>query len=590
MKNKYIALVFAALTLSLTSCNDYLDKAPLDKNSDATNWTSEASLETYAWSLYENFSGYGSGWTRGQYLSSGMTDDYCPDGYNQPTQNIPSSSSAWNDRYTEIRRANVLLARVDIVPNLSIEAANHWSGIARFFRAMKHFELVRIYGDVVWIDQEIDIDDAESLSKSRDSRVDVMKKVCEDLEFAGNNCRFTTNNTVNNMCAWALLSRAALFEGAWQKYHANNAENAKYFYEKAKTAANNIISNNRYSYSVHNNYLSNYISKSLVGNSEMILFKVYTNTAEGDKVNHSHAMQGWSNSSSKSWGLTKSAVESFANADGLPIHMGTYDDATIEGVFTNRDARLSLIADPEVLCPVGFAYKEGINSSTAYWTDKLVDWNDYGTSTWLAPSNTSDAPIFGYSEVLENYAEACAELEDLGGATMSQADLDKSVNLLRERHGNLPPLTYAGKGAVSVNGTAITADPKNTTGISTLLWELRRERRSELMCDGFRYYDLMRWKLGSLLDFSKNPECYQGASKAAITAFYDAHKNEELYKDKTFEDVENGNFWDANNQYISAFNIVQNNRVFDETKHYLEPIPSTQLTLNPNLLPQNPGW
>ncbi|MEG0517798.1 MAG: hypothetical protein RR555_02870 [Bacteroidales bacterium] len=88
-----------------------------------------------------------------------------------------------------------------------------------------------------------------------------MRKVCEELEFAGNNCKFTTDNTVNNMCAWALLSRAALFKGTWQKYHAT------------------------------------YISKSLVGNNEMILFKVYSHTAESGKVIHAHAMQGWPNSS-----------------------------------------------------------------------------------------------------------------------------------------------------------------------------------------------------------------------------------------------------------------------------------------------------
>lgn len=588
MKKIYGIITLVILTFGFTSCNNYLDRTPLDKNSDATNWTSEASLETYAWSLYENFSGYGNGWTRGQYLSTGLTDDYCSDGYVQPTQNIPSSSSTWNNGYTEIRRANILLNRVDRIPDLAVKNANHWRGVARFFRGMKHFELVRVFGDIVWIDSEIDIDDAAALSRKRDNRVEVMKKVCEDLEFAGNNCRFTTDNTVNDMSAWALLARAALFEGAWQKYQKGNTEDAKYFYDKAKMAADKIISGGKYT--IHNDYLKNYISKSLVGNSEMILFKVYSHTAEGGKVTHAHAMQGWSNSSSKSWGLTKSAVESFANSDGLPIYMGTFSDATLADVFKNRDARLSLIVDPDVLCPVGYAYKEGINSSTGYWTDKLVDWNDYGTSTWLAPNNTTDAPVYTYSEVLLNYAEACAELEDLGGGAMTQTDLDRSVNELRIKHGKLPKLTYAGKGIVSVNGITITADPKNKTGISNMLWELRRERRSELMCDGFRYFDLMRWKLGSLLDFTKNPECCLGASLDAIKAFYEATKDEELYKDKKYSDIIDGNFWSSDNKYLSAFNQAKNNRVFDETRHYLEPIPSTQITLNPNLLPQNPGW
>ena len=439
--------------------------------------------------LYETFDGYGSGWSRGQYLSSGLSDDYCCDTYTYPTQTVPSSSSSWSSPYSWIRRSNILLARVDRVPNLSESAANHWRGVARFFRGKEHYELVRTYGDVVWIDSEVDIDDSTTLKKARDPRVTVMKNVCADLQFAAENIPYSTDNTVNNMCAYALLSRAALYEAAWQKYHEKNSENAKYFYNIAKNAANAVIASGHYT--ITTNYQANYISKDLKGNTEMILYKIYCYTGEKAAVTLAHSMQGWCNSSSKTWGLTKSAVESFANSDGLPIYMSTYSDATIADVFKNRDARLSFIASPTVICPVGWAYTQGVNSSTAYWTNKFVDQSDYGTVTWSAPYNTSDAPIFSYSEVLENYAEACAELEDLGAGAMSQADLDKSINIVRAKHGNLPALTYAGTGAVSVGGKTITKDPKNTFGISNMLWEIRRERRSELMCDGFREDDLM---------------------------------------------------------------------------------------------------
>lgn len=586
MKNKYLIVLVAALSLSLSSCENYLNRTPLDQNSDATNWTSESSLETFAWMLYGTFDGYGAGWARGQYLSSGLTDDYCPDGYSYPTQTIPSESGTWDGPYSWIRRCNILINRTGIVPDLSEKSANKWKGVARFFRAKEYFDLVRTYGDVVWIDTEVDIDDSTTLLKPRNPRLEVMKNVCADLQFAAENLEYTTDNTVNNMCAYALLARAALYEGAWQKYHEGSTENAAYFYDIAKKAADAVITSGHYT--IHNKYLSNYISKDLTGNTEMILFKVYCYTGEGAKVSECHAMQGWSNSSSKSWGLTRSAVESFANADGLPIYQGTYSDATIADVFKNRDARLSLIADPTVLCPVGWAYTEGINSSTGYYTDKFVDWGDYGKVTWLAPYNTADAPIYSYSEVLENYAEACAELEDIGSGSMSQADLDKSVNIVRAKHGNLPALTYKGAGSVGCNGVAITKDPKNTTGVSNLLWEIRRERRSELMCDGFRNDDLMRWKLGSLIDFSSNPECYEGASKAAVTAFYEATKGLALYEGKKYDEIIGGNFWSPDGNYISAFNLSKNDRNFED-KNYLEPIPSKEITLNPNLT-QNPGW
>ncbi len=83
----------------------------------------------------------------------------------------------------------------------------------------------------------VDIDDTEALNQPRTDRVTVMKNVCADLEFAAANCRYTTDNTINNMCANALLSRVALFEAAWQKYHANNSAEAAYFYGVAKKAA-----------------------------------------------------------------------------------------------------------------------------------------------------------------------------------------------------------------------------------------------------------------------------------------------------------------------------------------------------------------
>ncbi len=382
-----IALVI--LSFGAISCEDYLDKVPLDENSDVTNWTSEAALETYAWSLYNNFIGYGS--TRGQYMNSSLSDNICMSDFVEPTKTIPATSSAWEDPYEEIRRANILLARVDVVPSIEDADANHWRGVARFFRAMKHYELVQSYGDVVWIDTEIDIDDSEALAQGRDPRYDVMTNVCADLQFAGENCVYTTDNTVNNMVAWALLSRVALFEAAWQKYQESNTANALVFYNIAKEAAAKVIDSGYYS--IHSNYVLNYISKDLTGNTEMILYKVYCHTSEGASVSFTHGTQGWSASSSTSASLTKSAMESFTTADGLPIHMGTYSDKTLSDVITNRDARLSQIIDPDVLTLKGYAFTEGINSTTGYYADKFVDWDDYGTSTWLSPNNSTDAPL-----------------------------------------------------------------------------------------------------------------------------------------------------------------------------------------------------
>lgn len=583
--------VGAVATLGFSSCSDYLDRTPLDSNSDATNWTSESALEIFSWKFYGYLSemSYGSGWTRGQYHAETLTDDYATESFTEFTKNIPNSSSSWNTPYDRIREANILLNRVDLIPDLNEKAANHWRGVARFFRALYHFELVKTYGDIVWVDNELDFSKEENIKRSRDSRVTVMDNVVADLEFSMNNCYSPSEagtNTVNNMVAAALLSRVALYEGAWEKYHNLSGGHPETFYKTAKEAAGKVIDSGLYE--VTNNYKGMYTSLSLAGSKEVLLYKIYTlANVNGGNVTLAHSQYGWIDSSTPTWGLTKSAVENYTTSDGLPVHMvPSYNDKTLEGVFTNRDKRLNAAVDEAILPVVNLSYTNGIVSTTGYWTWKFLDYSkkdEYEKNgTWNAPSNDTDGPIFQYSEVLENYAEACAEL-----GSITQTDLDKSVNLLRVRHGEIPALTLVGNEGCSVNGVAITKDPKDPAA-NVLLQELRRDRRSELMADGFRNADLMRWALGKNLDTKENPDGYVGASKEAIMAYRNTVKGA-----VEWAKIEKDNFFLGG--YKSPYNTSAVNaggstvdRVWND-KYYLEPIPSGQILLDENLT-QNPGW
>ena len=163
--------------------------------------------------------------------------------------------------------------------------------------------------------------------------------------------------------------------------------------------------------------------------------------------------------------------------------------------------------------------------------------------------NYSDAPVFWLAPVYLAFAEAKAEL-----GTISQADLNNTINKLQARAG-LPDMT-----------TAPAADPANDMGVSNLLWEIRRCRRCELMLDNWsRYWDLIRWHQLDKLDTNKNPDILLGANVGNIP---------DLEVD------------------INADGYIQTSkgasRIY-EAKHYLYPIPSGQITLNPNL-GQNPGW
>lgn len=590
MKNIIFKTALTALAvMSLSSCNDYLERTPLDSNSDATNWTSEAALETFSWKFYGylNELSYGSGWTKGQYHAETLTDDYAPESFEMFTKNIPASSSAWSTPYDRIREANILLNRVDRVPNLSEAAANHWRGIARFFRALYHFQLVKTYGDVVWVEDEIDFSKEENVTKARDSRVTVMKNVVADLQFAVANCYSPAEapeNTVNSMVANALLSRVALYEGTWEKYHNTPGGDANTFLTVSKNASAAIMSSGLYE--VTNNYKGMYTSLSLAGSKEVLMYKIYSlANVNGGKVSMAHAQYGWIDSSTPTWGLTRSAMESYAMSDGLPCYQSsTYSDQTLAGIFSNRDARLTATVYDQIIPIVESAWDYGIVSTTGFWTFKFLDLSkraEYeANNTWNAPNNDTDGPIFQYSEVLENYAEACAEL-----GSLTQADLDKTVNLLRQKHGNIPALTYSGANSVSVSGTAITDDP-NDASSSIILQEIRRDRRVELMADGFRHDDLMRWALGKQLDTKLNPRGYTGVSSAVAIAYAtSAGMNESK--------VLSENFWADG--YKSPYNTAAVNatgttvdRVWND-KYYLEPIPSGQTLLDPNL-GQNDGW
>ena len=163
-----------------------------------------------------------------------------------------------------------------------------------------------------------------------------------------------------------------------------------------------------------------------------------------------------------------------------------------------------------------------------------------------ARTRTRVTPIYWYSVILLNYAEAKAEL-----GTLTQDDLNKSVNLLQDRV-NMPHLT--------VNPEA---DPENNAGVSNLIWEVRRIRRCELMLDNwFRYWDLVRWHMLDKLDFTKYPKVNQGA-----------HIGDGQFDVTTV------------NGYIQATTA---DRKFDK-KYYLYPIPAQQITLNP-AIKQNYGW
>ncbi|MCC8132388.1 MAG: RagB/SusD family nutrient uptake outer membrane protein [Tannerellaceae bacterium] len=574
----YISMILiSGILFFSTGCNDYLDRDPLDGFTDDTYWTSEANVKTYAWLFYDQFKAYGiaTGTTAEFYFqSSNMTssinisDDLTSNTFLPYQLNPGSSNSDWKDLYEYIRRANVMFARIPDVP-MEPEAAEHWEGVARFFRSLSYYKLVQRFGDVPYYDKVVDDpNDAENIYIPRMDRNEVMEKVWADITRAVDILREEDEaNSVTKYVALALQARIGLYEGTYRKYHQAGGGTA--FLQGAKEAANALITSGKYAIQMSSDgFKAVYNSEDLGGNSEIILYKNYSLGILANSI------QAYTNTSTVGNGMTKAAFESYVCVDGLPISQSPLyqGDETLENAMAARDPRLLATVDSEGVSFQGSvsSLSRARKSSTGYVIHLYYNENSANVTT--TGQNTIDAPVFSYAEVLLNYAEACAELGNI-----TQNDLDISVNILRNRAG-ITPLTYVSDEVVMVDGVTI-HDPKRTSALEqisgvvpSIIWEIRRDRRAELMTwNAIRYYDLMRWKKGDYLDYTNNPDVALGVKGSALAPEDVATLNEEGY----------------------VYAYPESHRTFNPEKNYLNAIPTGQIDLyvaEGISFPQNPGW
>lgn len=574
-------LTFAFLSLLLTGCEkDFLETPPVDRFTDETYWTSEENVETFAYGFYPAyFEGYGRGYSWGDYFSGeSFNDDFAPTAPPLFTKNVPASGGGWS--FAWVRKANIFIDRVQGVP-MPEESIEHWTGVGRFFRGLEYFDLVKRFGDVPWYDAELSENDNEMLYKKRDERTFVMDKVLEDFKYAAENVRESVANEqqmVDRSVVLAFMSRVFLFEGTWQKYHAQNPQKAKEYLEAAKWAANQVIQSGEFSLG---NYRDVFSSLSLSGNPEVILFREY----EPGMLTHS--LNSYVNKEPQT-GISKEAVEAYLTAEGLPINPATYDDHGIEAVMNARDPRLYETVVPYELRLDGVVSNY---STTGYAIHKFLNEEIADEPFGSSNLNPTDAPVIRYGEVLLNYIEAVVELATLGGPAVTQEDLDKSVNVLRSRPGiELPHLQVIG-GEPAVNGQ-VYDDPERDPDVPSLIWEIRRERRIELMMEGFRYDDLKRWAEFEDLNTTDGP---QNATEINMGAWIDKTD----YPDADLSAVqladENGVYLPASatQGYIVPAPAEELQRVFTDPRVYLAPIPLDQIKLYADQgvnLEQNPGW
>ncbi|WP_372775427.1 RagB/SusD family nutrient uptake outer membrane protein [Mangrovibacterium sp.] len=570
MKYVIYLLLFVSL-FPLASCeDDLLDTTPQDELTDVNFWTSSGDLELYANSFYQNLPGWagsGTGYSanpdNGTDLSMGTSASERLLG----NASVPSTSSSSVWYWGNVRKANYFLDNVDRVTTGEEEELNHYRGEGYFFRAYYYFDLLQSYGDLPIIDQYLTDADLDILYAARDPRNEVVDFMLNDLDSAIYLLKAKGDAATARVCkevAMLFKARVALYEGTWEKYHAGTdfgveGSDGSDFLAIAAEAAYDVIESG--SYSLHSDYSSVFNQTDLSSNSEVMLWKQYDYSTYGKS--YGNDSQVWPNRS----GYTRFAARSYLCTDGNPISVSPLyvGDLTLSTIETNRDPRLAAT----IMVP-GDVVTINLDGVTTYFTVTTFTGTNYCPggmegqkyrvpefdANLVAVTKDLAKISFRYAEALLIYAEAKAEL-----GTISQADLDISINMLRDRV-SMPHLTLG----------AIVTDPDWPAyghDLSDVLYEIRRERTVELMSEGFRFDDLMRWRAHTLfVDQRPRGAYYEATIKAK----------------KSGLSVDSENYLDP---YLTA--VGASGYQFDPERDYLSALPADELIVNENL-EQNPGW
>jgi hypothetical protein len=572
MKNIQISII-TLIAIFLVSCNDdYLERTPKDQISNSSFWKAESDLEAYCNGLYPMLPEIPG--TNG--VADDNSDDFVPFSlnlYGIGMNVIPTNANedgGW--KWENVRACNVFMDNYKNA-DCSDDLKNQYRGEVCFFRAYSYFVKVKKYGEVPWMDHELQTNDP-LLYAAKSPRDTVVAHIMKDLDFAIAHCKNKedANYRISREIALALKARIALHEGTFRKYHGLGG--ADDFLNEAANASDILINEGKYNlYSTGNpgnDYFSLFSKDNAYDTPECILARQYTSSLKMHGVTHNLI-----NSSGAGTGVSKAMFDSYLGRDGKPMSQtrASYEEEDYYTQIKNRDPRMSqIIGVPGFVWSKNWWEGDGLKlgdpivgkiakgSSTGYGPFKYLVLDDWDGQ--VGHSSKNDYLILRFAEMLLINAEAKAEL-----GQCTQDVIDRTINRIRDRVG-MPHMIIAG----------LVKDSKSEfaqAGIQlpVLIEEIRRERRVELLGEGFRYDDIMRWKAGKLFLLKST---VLGAKAKTIGSLA--------------SQIATGDIRVNSDGYIEPYQqALPNGRQFDETKNYYWPIPTDELALNPNLT-QSPGW
>lgn len=568
-KNIYIA---ALSLLLLASCQNSLDLYPLAEPSAEKWYSNETEIQLALNDLYRiDFWQWDEDGTGVNYLSDDgfYRQTLTPIKSGTVTSQWAFSTTLWRNSYKAIARANRAIAALNSAETkakVSQVKLDVYLAEARLHRAAQYAKLVNKFGDVVYSDDVISIEDA--YSKGRTEKKTVITKIYDDFDFAIANLppSYATSavKRASKGVAMALKARFALYEKD---------------YKVAADAAKACIDLNQYV--LHTDYANLFLQSTK--NSKEVIFSVprsielkVTTGPTSDIISRN---SGGFAAANPSWDL----FCSYLCTDGKTIDKSPLYDP--RNPFKNRDPRCTATIVEFGQPHLGFIYDPHPNSLqvTRLSTNTKVTNNDNRANAQFASFNglvwkkgvddswllngrliEPEQIIVRYADVLLMYAEAKIE----------QNQIDKSV---------LDAINSVRARAYKVALTATAAYPAiSTTNQAELRRELRMERRMELAFEGLRYMDIVRWRIaGKVL----NRPIYGMLDPVDLRSKL-IDKNLWFFPGTPTIDEDGTPDFSAMEKTGLIKNLVPTTW---NDRQYLWPIPTAEIQINPNMK-QNEGY
>lgn len=612
MKKKIIILTAFVGMMLLSACSDFLDRKPLTVPGNETFLASREQVENYINGLYLALPAptqYGMG-VRGEEKNS---DNILAEKYDRRLNgenNEFSGASEWSKGYQNLRNVNYFFHYYCVPEGVESDDIRSLRGEAYFLRAYWHFYLLTRFGDIPLMNDFWDNNaTVAGLQIPSSKRADVARFILSDLkaavgEVAEANAKLYSRDKyqglrINKEAATILAMRVALYEGSWEKYHKGTQfvteDNSEEFFKEVLAWGDeklfpakltlNTMETDKDAVEKGDPFAHLFNKSDLSQVQEADFWKKYS-LSGGVFHNLSALLAAGTVDGQGPSGLSKSLVDNYLNEDGTFIDPTDEKYKNFNVMFEKRDLRLL-----ETVMHTNCKYRSTVGAKGSKPMNvKAFDLdnddnnkeisspglNGDGTSknvtgfhirlgidTTFVDGNSETAIIlFRYAEGLLCYAEAAAELDKWDDNVAG-----KTLKPLRERAG--------------VKYVAPQSDPHFPfTGLTPVLQEIRRERRSELALQGFRLDDLMRWRQAGILKGveGRGRGAYLGEDEVLYQSFSpDARKSLRLV------------LTDKKGWMDPLYQYLPNGYLFNENRDYLLPIPPDELQLN-HELHQNPGW